>query len=127
MQISFTARHCEIAADVRSFAEQRLEKFERFARDIREAHLIVTHEKYRHTAEITLKLNHHEMVSSQQSTDVRAAIDLAADHLEHQLRRLKDRRADRKHGPQGLEGEVPGESAAGDGEPGRAPGLAQED
>jgi len=96
MQILTTARHCEIDSDTRQFVEQRLEKLQRYARDIREAHLIVTAEKYRHHAEITLKLKSREVVSSEESTEMRNAIDLAADRLEKQLRRLKDKRVDRK-------------------------------
>jgi putative sigma-54 modulation protein len=104
MQISTTARHCELKPGIRDFAERRLGRLQRLARDLQEAHLIVTAEKYRHTAEITVKLKHHEMVSREQSTDVHAAIDRAADQLEEQLRRLKDRRLDHRR--------VPGEEPA---------------
>jgi putative sigma-54 modulation protein len=107
MLINITARHCELDPEVRQFAEHRIEKFQRFARDIREAHLIVSCEKYRHTAEVTLKLNHHDVVSREEATEARAAIDLAADHVEEQLRRLKDRRVDRKR--EGPDGEPRGE------------------
>jgi putative sigma-54 modulation protein len=100
MQILTTARHCEIDAETRQFAEERLEKLQKYARDIREAHLVVTAEKYRHQAEITIKLKSRDMVSSEESTEMRNAIDLAAGRLEEQLRRLKGRRVDRKrHSP----------------------------
>jgi len=98
MQIHTTARHCELAPEDRAFAQQRLEKLEKFARDLQEAHLIVTAEGYRHSAEITLRLKGREVVSREASTDARGAIDLAANHLEAQLRKLKERRVDRAHG-----------------------------
>ncbi len=97
MQILTTARHCEIDPELRLFAQQRLEKLGRFARDIHEAHLVMTAEGYRHSAEITLRLNHHELVSREESTEPRVAIDRAADRLEQTLRRFKEKRADRKH------------------------------
>jgi putative sigma-54 modulation protein len=109
MLINTTARHCELDPEDRLHAHQRLEKLQRYARDLHEAHLIVSAEKYRHTAEITLKLKHHDMVSREESTGARMAIDRAADVLEEQLRRLKERRLDRKQRP----GELP--AAAGDG------------
>ena len=96
MQINTTARHCELDPEDRLHAHQRLEKLQRFARDIHEAHLVLSAEKYRHTAEITIRLKHREIVSREQSTDARAAIDRAADRLEERLRRLKERRIDRK-------------------------------
>ena len=98
MQIHTTARHCELDGDVRQFAQERLEKFGKFARDITEAHLVVTAEGYRHAAEITLKLKRKEFVSREESTEQRAAIDLAADRLEHQLRKLKEYRIARRRG-----------------------------
>lgn len=95
MHIHTTTRHCELDAELRQFAQERLEKFERLARDIHEARLVVTGEKFRHTAEIALRLNQHELVSREQATEARIAIDRAADHIEQQLRRLKERRIDR--------------------------------
>ena len=96
MQINTTARHCELDPEVRLFAHQRLEKFGRFARDIQEAHVVVTAEGYRHSAEITLKLKRREMVSREQATEPRSAIERAADRLEKQLRKLKEKRVSRK-------------------------------
>ncbi len=101
MQISTTARHCELDNELRAFAQQRLEKITRFARDIHEAHLTVTAEKFRHVAEIQLKLDHHEMVIREESPEIRMAIDRAIDRLEQQLRRLKERRVDRKRDGRG--------------------------
>jgi len=98
MQILTTTRHCELDQEVKLHAQQRLEKLGKFARDIREAHLTVTAERYRHSAEIKLRLNHHELVSREESTEARIAIDLAADHLEQQLRKFKEKRVGRKRG-----------------------------
>lgn len=110
MQITTTARHCELDERDRSFAEERLAKLGRLARDILEANLIVTGEKYRHTAEITLKLKHRELFSREQSTERRTAIDLAAGRIEQQLRRLKGRRQDRRQS--GLDGNGKAQAAA---------------
>lgn len=115
MQISTTARHCELDAQVRTYAMQRLAKLERFARDIQEAHLVLSAEKFRHQAEITLRLKHHEMVSREQSDSHRTAIDLAAQRLEQQLRRLKDRRVE--HNRAAHDGLAPDGRATGAGEP----------
>jgi putative sigma-54 modulation protein len=114
MQISTTARHCELDTELRAFAQARLEKITRFARDIQEARLIVTAEKSRHVAEITLRLDHHELVSREASPEMRTAIDGAVDRIEEQLRRHKDRRSDHKREPLGSV--LPDEPAADDGE-----------
>lgn len=116
MQISTTARHCDLDPQTRQHATRRLEKMERFARDIHEAHLVVTAEKFRHVAEITLRLNSHELVSRESSNEALVAIDLAADRLEHQLRRLKEKRVDRKRGARPEPNGPARPEAAGDGE-----------
>jgi putative sigma-54 modulation protein len=113
MQIQTTARHFELDPEDRLFAQERLTKLARFARDLEEAHLVVPAEGTRHSAEITLKLKRHDMVSREESMAARHAIDLAADRLEKQLRRLKDRRVTRKRSVKGLESSN-GTSAAAD-------------
>ena len=99
MKISTTARHCELDPEIRIFAQQRLERLSRYfrsPRDLMEAHVVVVLEKYRHSAEITLKLRRGEVVGREQADDPRAAIELAAERLENQIRRLKEKRLARK-------------------------------
>ncbi len=101
MQISTTARHCEIDSGLRQLAQQRLERLEKFASDIHEARVIVTGEKSRHVAEITLRLNQHELVSREHAQDLREALLGALDSLEHQVRRVKEKRIERRQRPGG--------------------------
>ena len=100
MQIHTTARHCELDPEIRLHAQDRLERLARYFRnpdDLMEAHVVFDCEKYRHSAEVTLKLRHGEVVSREQADDPRAAIDLATQHLEQQLRRRKEKMIDRRH------------------------------
>lgn len=114
MEIHTTARHFELDPEDRLFAHARLEKLSKFARDLKEAHLVVTAEGFRHSAEITLRLKRHDMVSKEESTEPRLAIDLAADALERQLRRLKERRVSRKRNGPGRDGALFGTAGATD-------------
>src|SRR5262249_10768327 len=95
MRIHMTARHCEWDPEDRLLAEQRLEKLSRYAR-ILEAHVIVTQEKYRYTAEITLRLPGPDLTSREEADSARTAIERAADGIEHQAHRLKDARVERR-------------------------------
>jgi len=97
VQISITARQCEITSGIRQFAQQRLEKLEKFASDIHGVHLIVSLQHGEHSAEIKLRLNGHELVSTQEHAEAGAAIERAVDRMEEQLRRHKDKRTARKH------------------------------
>lgn len=119
MQISITARQCEITPGVRQFATQRLEKLQKYVHDIHGIHVIVRLERNVHEAEITLRLNGTELVSTQQHAEAGAAIELAADRLEEQVRRTKDRRLDRAQrvaGDKSANGASPAAEDAEDGE-----------
>ena len=99
MHINTTARHFEMAPTDRQFAHERLEKFLKFASDIQEIHLVVTAESYRYVAEATLRLKQREMAVREEATDPRRAIDLVADRVEQQLRRLHDKRVEHHRSP----------------------------
>ena len=117
MRIHTTARHCELAPEDRSFVQQRLERLLRYFRDPRdlmEAHVVIGVEKYRHSAEITLKLRRGEVVSREEASDSRAAIEQAAERLEHQIRRLKEKRLSRKRDGHPREISLTGSASEGD-------------
>ena len=92
MQIHLTARHCELAADVRAFAQQRLERLHKYDQRLHEVRVIVSQERKLHTAEITLRVHQQDLVITERHADARAAIELAADRLEERMRRSKDKR-----------------------------------
>jgi ribosomal subunit interface protein len=127
MRIHVTVRHFELDPEDRLLAEQRLEKLSRFARDLKEAHVTVSHEKYRYLVEIALRLDGREVTSREEADAARIAIERASDRMEQQVRRLKEKRLERRRGdrtraadllqppgpPAGEEWEARGE-AAGD-------------
>ncbi len=92
MEIHLTARHCEIGADLRAFAQQRLEKLNKYDGGILEVRLIVSQERKLHTAEITLRAHQQDVIITESHADARAAIELAADRLEDRVRRRKEKR-----------------------------------
>jgi ribosomal subunit interface protein len=98
MQIHTTARHCELDPEVHLTLRARLEKLSRYARDLHEAHLIVTADRNRYNAEITIRLKGRELISREEADQAGLAVGRAADRLEKQLRRLKDYRVARKRG-----------------------------
>ena len=92
MQIHLTARHCELGPDVRTFAQQRLEKLSKYDSRIHEVRVIVSQERKLHTAEITLRAHQQDVVITESHVDARAAIELAAERLEERVRRSKEKR-----------------------------------
>jgi len=95
MEIHFTARHCDIAPELREFITRKLEKLEHVQHQIREARVVLAAENYRHIAEVTLLARRHEFVGREESPDVYAAAELVIEKLDQQLRRFKDKRLSR--------------------------------
>ncbi len=84
---------------VRSYAEEKLQKLEKYSRRIVEAHVVFSVERYRHIAEIVLRVNGGDITGRAESTDMYASIDTVVDKLERMLNKRKEkvnRRRERK-------------------------------
>jgi len=114
MNINTTARHFELAQVDRQYAHERLEKCLRFASDIHEAHLVITNESYRYVAEATLRLKQRDLAVREEATEPRRAIDLVADRVEQQLRRLHDKRVHNGRRDGRADGAAPAPATDGD-------------
>jgi len=96
MDIITTARRFEITPEVREHTRKRLEKLERYMDGVEEAHLVLTTEKYRQIAELSVHVRGTEISSREQSDDMLTSIDRVVGRAERQLRRFKARRKDHK-------------------------------
>ncbi|MBI1940645.1 MAG: ribosome-associated translation inhibitor RaiA [Acidobacteria bacterium] len=99
MQIEYTGRQMEITPGLRRYTEERLRKLTRLLRDRYGIHIILTAEKHRRMAEITLTFRNHTLVGIQETTDPRTSINGALDKLERQAVRLLARRRAKKRRP----------------------------
>lgn len=99
MRVDFTGRQMEVTPDLRQYTEKRLKTFSRFFRDGWNTHVILTAEKHRRTAEITLKVRDHVLVGVSETADARLSINGALERLKRQAVRLVQRRQTRKRRP----------------------------
>jgi putative sigma-54 modulation protein len=99
MRIDFTGRQMDVSPDLRQYTEERLRKLTRLLRDRFELHVILTAEKHRRIAEITLKVRDHTLVGVETTGDARMSINGALDKLERQAVRMLGRRRERKRRP----------------------------
>jgi putative sigma-54 modulation protein len=98
MQVMVTFRHVNPSQGLRTYATEKVEKLDKFARRIVDAHVTLSVEKQRHQAEIQLFGKDLALTAKEETGDLYAAIDLALDKLERQLKRLADKRKSRKGG-----------------------------
>jgi putative sigma-54 modulation protein len=103
MQVKVVGRHMTVTDPTRAYAE---EKFGRIAK-IYDAEPIVAEVMLdvrknrshpdRFTAEATIRLKGHVVRAEETATDMHAAIDLAADKAESQMRKYKTKVVDRRN------------------------------
>ncbi len=99
MEISFTGRQMEIPPSLRQYTEKRLRKLSRLLRDGTDVHVILTAEKHRRTAEITLNFRDHTLVGFEESADALSSVNGALNKLKRQTVRFLERRRTRKRRP----------------------------
>ena len=99
MNVDFTGRQMDIGNDLRQYTQGRLRKISRLLGDAYEMHVILTAEKHRRAAEVTLKFRDHTLVGVEESGDAQISLHGALDKLERQAVRLLERTRTRKRRP----------------------------
>jgi putative sigma-54 modulation protein len=120
MKIEFTGRQTEVPPDARRLAERKLQKLARLLPAVTRAHVILTADKHRQVAEVSLHSRHADLAALAVTTDVRLSLAAAIGKLERQAEKQRTRRKVRKGAPSPRYVAPPPEDAKGDGEP-RAP------
>ena len=96
MRVMVTFRHVNPSAGLRSYASEKVERLEKFARRILEAHVILSVEKNRHRAEIQASGKDIKVTATEETGDLYSAIDLAVAKVQRQLKRQTEKRNTRK-------------------------------
>jgi putative sigma-54 modulation protein len=101
MNINITARHLKLTPAISDYVQKKLEKTRRFLDQLVWAQVILDVSKSRHIAEIIVHASGRTLTAKEESTDLYAAIDLASDKIDEQLRRYKERRRVHRPGHRG--------------------------
>jgi putative sigma-54 modulation protein len=99
MRIDYTGRQLEVSPELRQYTEERLGKLTRVLRNHCDIHVILSAEKHRRIAEITLKWRDHTLVGVEETSDERSSLNGALDKLERQAVRLLEKKRTRKRRP----------------------------
>lgn len=97
IEISVTFRHVEPTEALRRYAVSKVQRLGKFARRFVEAHVVLSVIKHRHIAEIAMTGSRTSLKAAEETGDLYSAIDLATDKLERQIKRVAEKRQDRKH------------------------------
>ncbi|MGA2089996.1 MAG: ribosome-associated translation inhibitor RaiA [Endomicrobiales bacterium] len=90
MQINITARHLDLTQPLADYVRKKVERCERYFDHVAWAQAILSVEKYRQVAEIVIHAGKTTFRSKEESIDLYAAIDLAVDKMDKQLKKHKE-------------------------------------
>lgn len=96
MQLSVTFRHMEPSDALKDYARDKISRVEKYLDSALEAHVVLSVEKFRHIADVTILSNSLKINAQEQTEDMYSAIDMVVDKLERQLKRLKQKIKGRK-------------------------------
>jgi len=91
MQFSVTARNLEITPALRAYTEEKLSRLTRYLENIVTIHVVLSVNKHRQTAEVTLRVRELTIRAEEESDDLYSSIDLVVEKLERQILRYKER------------------------------------
>jgi len=96
VNVEYTGRHYEVTPIIRKEVETGLTKIRKILGDRFETKVILTVEKHRHKAEITITPRNGPIVGLAQAKDMAVAVSQALDHLEKQALKYKTKWQSRK-------------------------------
>src|SRR3954468_14532749 len=96
MNLNVSGHHVEVTPSIRTYVRSKLERVTRHFDHVIDAHVILTVEKLRQKAEVTLHVPGKDLYCESEEQDLYAAIDLLADKLDRQVLRYKDKLYDKK-------------------------------
>lgn len=99
MKIEYTGRQFTITAKLRQQADSAFEQISKMVSESASAHVILSVDKYRNTAEVTLTTRTQDYVSSCESDQMETALHDCLAKIEQQVIRYKDKRNGEKRHP----------------------------
>ena len=99
MQVEYTGRQIAITPSLRRLAEEGLDRVGKVVGRSCSAHVILTEEKYRHTAEVTVQTKFQTIVGLCESTAMETALRDALAKAEFQAIKHKDKFRTRRASP----------------------------
>ncbi|NWF52832.1 MAG: ribosome-associated translation inhibitor RaiA [Nitrospirae bacterium] len=98
MNIIVTGRHFEITDALKKYAEGKIKKFVRYLSNITEAIVTLSIEKYRHKAEVLLKVNGYLIQAEGVTGEIYSSIDEVVEKLERQVKKYKEKLVSHRKG-----------------------------
>jgi len=113
MDITVTFRHMDPIESVRDYAVEKVSKIDKYLDTVSEAHIVLSIEKFRHTADVTLSLDGTRIKGVEETEDMYSAIDQVMDKIEKQVKKYLSKIRTRRSSDSIKDGGIPEEALAG--------------
>lgn len=87
MDVTVTFRHTDPIESLKHYAEEKISKIKKYIDVPLEAHIVLSVEKFRHIADVTLSLNGTPIKAVEETDDMYSAIDQVMDKVENQVKK----------------------------------------
>jgi len=89
MQKSISFINLDPSDTLKAYASEKLDRFDKFLDNPARANVVLTVEKFRHIAEISISADGFMVNAHEETSDMYSAIDMALDKLDKQIRKNK--------------------------------------
>ena len=96
MQTSVTFKNLDSSDTLKSYVEEKLDRFDRLLDNPAEANVVLSVEKFRHMAEINIIGDRMSINGKEETIDMYSAIDMVLDKLEKQIKKSKQKIRERR-------------------------------
>ncbi|MDH4095779.1 MAG: ribosome-associated translation inhibitor RaiA [Betaproteobacteria bacterium] len=97
MNLNLSGHHLDITPALRTYVQEKLGRVTRHFDHVIDAHVVLSVDKLRQKAEVTLRVRGKDIHCASEDLDLYAAIDLLIDKLDRQVLKYKDKRQDKGH------------------------------
>ncbi len=98
MQTSVTFKNLDSSDTLKSYVQDKLDRFDRLLDNPAEANVVLSVEKFRHMAEINIIGDRLTINGKEETIDMYSAIDMVLDKLEKQIKKNKEKIRERRSG-----------------------------
>jgi len=96
MRIEFTGRQTEVPKELRQLAERKLQKLAKVLHGITNVHVVLSADKHRQIAEVTVHSSHLDLTAAEESGDFGSSLATVVEKLTRQAQRHLGKLRERK-------------------------------
>jgi len=98
MQTSVTFKNLDPSDHIKTYISEKLNRFDKYLHNPGEANVVLSVEKFRHTAEVNITGDRLTINGKEETEDMYSAIDMVLDKLEKQIKKGKQKVRERRSG-----------------------------